>query len=167
MLFSDTLLSSIIALSVLGVIVVLLIIFTVITIKNNILLKRLTKNENGKDISQIIKEYYDKSDVNTANINKILEKFDLYEKNQALAIQKCAFVKFDSFDDVSGKLSFALALLDGNNNGVVVTNLFGRSGNNIYIKEIKNASCDSSLSEYEAEAIKQAVKSFDEQHTDN
>ena len=51
-------------------------------------------------------------------------------------VQRVGMARFDAFDDVGGEQSFALALLDANNTGVVVTSLYGRQDCRVYIKGI-------------------------------
>ena len=44
--------------------------------------------------------------------------------------------KYDAFDDVGGKLSFALALLDKNNTGLILNAVHSRDNCFLYLKEI-------------------------------
>lgn len=53
-----------------------------------------------------------------------------------LHIQKIGFVRFNPFADTGGSQSFTLALLDGKDNGLVLTSLYARAGNRWYSKEI-------------------------------
>lgn len=71
--------------------------------------------------------------------------------------QKIGFVRFNPFGDAGGSISFVLALLDADNNGLVISSLHGREGNRVYAKEVKKGTSKSALTEEEQEAIKQAV----------
>ena len=44
--------------------------------------------------------------------------------------------KYDAFDDVGGKLSFALALLDKENTGLILNAVHSRDNCFLYMKEI-------------------------------
>lgn len=51
--------------------------------------------------------------------------------------QHVGLVRFNSFADSGGNTSFALALLDGQGNGVVLSSLYGRDSMRIYAKLIR------------------------------
>jgi hypothetical protein len=71
--------------------------------------------------------------------------------------QKMGFVRFNPFGDAGGSISFVLALLDADDNGVVISSLHGREGNRTYAKEVKKGTSKSELTEEEKQAIKEAV----------
>jgi len=67
-------------------------------------------------------------------------------------------LRFNPFKETGGDQSFILALLDEDNNGVVLSGLYSRSGMRWYAKRIKKGlGTEHSLSEEEKEAIRQAV----------
>ena len=80
----------------------------------------------------------------------------------ASCIQKVGLVRYNAFKDVGSDLSFAIALLDGNNNGVVFNGIYGSEYSNIYAKPIKNKESNYQLSQEEEYAIEIAeqTKSF-------
>ena len=47
-------------------------------------------------------------------------------------------IKYDAFQQMGGKLSFSLALLDENNNGFIINSVHSTEGCYSYTKEIKN-----------------------------
>ena len=58
---------------------------------------------------------------------------------------------------MSGKLSYSLALLDKENNGILINSMYSREGCYSYVKEIIKGESYINLSEEEAEALKLAV----------
>ncbi|MGD0576910.1 MAG: DUF4446 family protein [Candidatus Staskawiczbacteria bacterium] len=74
-------------------------------------------------------------------------------------IRKTSVVRFDPFNEMGGKQSFVVALLDAKNNGFVISSLFVKEGNRVYAKAIKEGKSDYSLSKEELEAIEKAIKS--------
>jgi hypothetical protein len=67
-------------------------------------------------------------------------------------------VRFNPFKDIGGDQSFALALLDGKNSGLVVSSLHTREGTRIYSKPvIKGESEKYPLTDEEKSAIKAAT----------
>jgi hypothetical protein len=74
----------------------------------------------------------------------------------ARAVQRVALVRFDAFADVGGGQSFALALLDRDQSGVVLSNLYGRSDSRMYAKEIAGGQSQHALTDEEQQAIRKA-----------
>ena len=76
---------------------------------------------------------------------------------QKITLNKTAIVKYDAFKEVGGKLSFALAMLDSENNGFVMNSIHSREGCYTYVKEIVKGESYIVLGEEEKEALRQAV----------
>ena len=70
------------------------------------------------------------------------------------ALRHLAVVRYDAFGDMGGHLSWSLALLDDDGNGVVLTSIHGRSDARTYAKNVSAWTCDQALSPEEEEAIK-------------
>ncbi len=71
-------------------------------------------------------------------------------------VDKVGIVRYNPFEGLGSNQSFSLALLDGNNNGVVITSLFSRDANRVYGKPIKQGTSEFKLAEEEINAIKLA-----------
>lgn len=85
------------------------------------------------------------------------ENLQLTSDQTGLSIKKVGLVKFNSFADEGGNLSFSLALLDSHNDGVVMTSLHGRQQNRIYSKAVKGSVGEVQLNEEEQQAVMLAV----------
>ncbi len=72
------------------------------------------------------------------------------------AVQRVGVVRFDAFDDIGGRLSFAVALLDDNGNGAVLSTINGRQESRSYAKSIRNNTSEFTLSAEEHQAIQEA-----------
>lgn len=81
---------------------------------------------------------------------------DIYRKMEK-DFKKLGIVKYDAFNEMGGKLSFALAMLDGNNSGWVINAMHSREGCYTYIKEIVKGESYVELAEEEAEALDRAI----------
>lgn len=77
-------------------------------------------------------------------------------KNQRITYQKMGMVKYNAFREMSGDLSYTLALLDQRNNGFVMNSVYGKEGGYSYIKEIVKGECAILLSEEEQTALEKA-----------
>ncbi len=125
-----------------------------------------------------IKKKYDKfirKLGNSTSIEEDLKKYmedvqNLKQENQRLAnycknldneidncIQKVGIVRYSAFKDTGSDLSFAIAMLDENNDGILLNGIYSREMSNIYGKSIKNGKSEYTLSKEEEEAIYRAI----------
>ena len=84
----------------------------------------------------------------------IIAKFQEIEQLKRI---KIGIIKYDAFQEMGGKLSFALALLNKSNNGFVLNSMHSREGCYTYIKEIIDGKSYIKLSEEEKKAVDTAV----------
>ena len=74
-------------------------------------------------------------------------------------LQKMGFVRFNPFSDTGGDQSFCLAILDGQDNGIVISSLHSREQTRVYAKEIVAGKPKGvELSKEEREALKKATQ---------
>ena len=85
------------------------------------------------------------------------QTIDMIRNIQAKKLTKYGIVKYDAFDDVGGKMSFALANLDKSNSGYILNAIHSRDNCFLYLKEIVKGESYIMLSEEEIEALKIAV----------
>ena len=111
-----------------------------------------------EDLPQLIIE-------NRNNIKKIVEEIEeikeiSVEIQQSLkkSIQNVGIVRFDAFENAGGKISYSIALLDNQGDGVLITTLNGRTDSRSYAKSITRGESDYSLSDEEKESIKIAFR---------
>jgi hypothetical protein len=72
-------------------------------------------------------------------------------------MQRVAVVRYDAFEDMGGKLSFSIAMLDENGDGVILTSIYGRNENRTYAKAVRAGSSSHVLSREEGEALHRAL----------
>src|SRR5438105_4501874 len=73
------------------------------------------------------------------------------------SIQKVAVVRFNPFADTGGDQSFAIALLDAEGNGVVLSSLHSRADTRIFAKQVLAGRSRHQLSDEEQDAIRKAL----------
>ena len=76
---------------------------------------------------------------------------------QSNTIQKIGFIKYNAFENIGNDLSFALTLLDGNNNGICISSIYGRNESRIFSKPIVKGISLVSLSQEELESLNEAL----------
>jgi hypothetical protein len=73
------------------------------------------------------------------------------------SIQKVGVVRFNPFADTGGDQSFAIALLDAEGNGVVLSSLHSRADTRIFAKQVQAGRSRHQLSDEEQDAIRKAL----------
>ncbi|SFQ22006.1 Protein of unknown function [Lachnospiraceae bacterium XBB1006] len=97
-------------------------------------------------------------EANEANNRNIQTLFG----NMKLTFQKSGLVKYDAFNELGGKLSFSLALLNETNDGYMLNVVHNRDGCYIYMKEIVKGNSVIMLTEEEKQALDIAVGNISE-----
>lgn len=112
---------------------------------------RKTKKE-PENLKEILPQFQDLK----KNFERISQELESLKKENKFNVQKIGIVRFNPFSEVGGDQSFSIALLDGNDDGVVITSLYSREGNRVYGKPIQNGKSQYPLSEEEKQAIEKA-----------
>ncbi len=73
------------------------------------------------------------------------------------ALRNLALVRYDAFGEMSGRLSFSLALLDEHGDGVTISAISGRSDTRVYAKAIAGGKGEHELSPEEHQAVSAAL----------
>jgi hypothetical protein len=72
------------------------------------------------------------------------------------SISRSAVVRYDAYNEMSGRQSSSIALLDDTNTGIVMSSILHRDQARLYVKGIENGQSDFELSPEEQEAIQTA-----------
>ena len=145
---------------ILILIVVLFVLYVNVTMKYNRLKSSYAsfmRGKDGKTLEESMKDKFSEVDA----ILKITKqnRLDIREISKKMEndYQKLGIVKYDAFNEMGGKLSFALAMLDGNNSGWVINAMHSREGCYTYVKEIVKGESYVELAEEEAEALDKSI----------
>ena len=151
-----------------GIIIIILLILVVFllvrSISYNMRLSRLERRYKifmkGSDAQSLEKVFVRKF----AQIDRLYEAKEDHDhdilflkKNMEKMFNNYGVEKYDAFDDVGGKLSFALALLDKENTGLILNAVHSRDNCFLYLKEIVKGESYVMLSQEEVEALRKAV----------
>lgn len=122
-------------------------------------MKRLFGNTQKEDIKEILQEHIERVGVVQIKLNDLENLFTNLQKSSLKHVQKLGIIRFNPFDDTGSNQSFALAILDAENNGFVISALHGREKTRMYAKPVKNGKPDAyPFSKEEEDAIKQALQ---------
>ncbi|MFZ5844909.1 MAG: DUF4446 family protein [Patescibacteria group bacterium] len=118
---------------------------------------RLTSGVSKTNLAQILEtslRNQEETKKQVMDLQKVTEKMQLEER---LHLARVGIVRFNPFADTGGAQSFTLALLDSDDNGILMTSLYARTGNRWYIKSVREGrGVDLELSKEEEAAIKAA-----------
>ena len=126
---------------------------------NKIYKEFIKKLGNGKDIEEDLENYMYRVERVERNNAELAEYCKVLNEDLTKCIQKIGIVRYNAFKDTGSDLSFTLALLDNNNDGVVLNGIYSREMSNIYAKPIQNGKSTHVISEEEKEAIEKAINS--------
>ena len=150
-----------------GIVALILILFLVLLIMQIRLMGKFKKLYRTYDRFMRGKDMESMEETVLAQFERIeaLEKSNEEKDRQIESIfenlqhvyQKTGLVKYDAFREMSGKLSYAVALLDKEDNGILVNSMYSREGCYSYVKTISGGKCSIEMSEEEQKALKIAV----------
>lgn len=117
----------------------------------------MKKLGNGKDIEEMLINHLNKVEFVDKQNKEILDYCRKIDTDFNKTISKVGIVRYSAFRDTGSDLSFTLALLNKNNDGVVLNGIYSREMSNIYAKPVEKGESTYTLSNEEKEAIKQAI----------
>ena len=123
--------------------------------------KTLAKFNSKKDINDTFETIYDRLNEVERVSKETVETVDKFRDKMKSNVQKVGFVKYNAYDETENKLSFALALLDEYNNGVLINHIYSKHGSNVYAKLVTETKVEDRISEEEMAALQMAIDDKD------
>lgn len=147
----------VVLLSLLIVVVFTLLLNLVVAFRFNSFTKPLKKLKRKSSADEMIAAMLKAIEGNQADIEKVSSDFSNLSQRSRSFLQRSAVTRFDAFEDIGGKQSFSLCLLDDLKNGYLLTYLTGRNSARSYVVEIKNGEAPRKLSNEEQQALNEAL----------
>ncbi|MEO6702946.1 MAG: DUF4446 family protein [Jatrophihabitantaceae bacterium] len=88
---------------------------------------------------------------------QVAEAVQSVTRSVSSVLSRVALVRYDAFDDLGGRLSFSLAILDEQGSGILLTSIAGSSDTRLYAKSMTRGVAEHSLSPEEEQAAKAAM----------
>lgn len=150
-----------IVLLVLIIVIIALLVISIVNIcsisKMKKKYKSFMKGKTAKSLEDEIVGLFEDNKFIKSSIEKNKKDIRTLYKNMESAFQKMGVVKYDAFNQMGGKLSFCLALLDENNNGFIINSVHSTEGCYSYTKAVKLGESDIPLGKEEKEALDMAI----------
>jgi hypothetical protein len=112
-----------------------------------------TKAKNLEDVMVQINKQITEIRQSQEQINEHLKKVD---DRLNKSIRRIETIRFNPFEDAGSNQSFAMAFLNDEGNGVVISSLYARERMSIFAKPINNGKSDFELSAEEKEVLNKA-----------
>lgn len=149
---------------VLIVMLILIIVAFVMLVLSNKKIKALEekyesfmKGKDAKSLEDTILKRFKQIDTLVSENEKKTTQLEEINEILTTTFQKKGVVKYDAFHEMGGKLSFALVMLDKEDNGFVINSMHSREGCYTYIKEIIGGESYIPLGTEEKEALDKAL----------
>jgi hypothetical protein len=123
----------------------------------HIRLRKLFRGASGRDVEGVVSGMKRELEDVRREQKSVAEYIVQSEPRLKKSLKHVGMVRFNSFQDLGGQQSFAVALLDENKDGVVISSLYGREGNRTYAKTIAKGVPQFKLSPEEEEVIRTAL----------
>lgn len=119
--------------------------------------KNMKKLGEGKDFAKMLSQYVLQVEGLNKRDDQIIEFCNNINNELSHCIKKIGLYKYNAFGNTKNNLSFSLALLDRENNGIIINSIYGQDSSNIYAKEIIKGKSKHKLSDEENEALNEAI----------
>jgi len=132
---------------------VLLVLFLFLRFKT----KKLLKGASGNSLEDVLNKHENTIYKNSQELEKITKDIKIINEKNLVNFQKFAIKRFNPFKDIGGDQSFVLVMLDGKNNGFVISSLYREDGARVYAKPIIDGKSTYNLAVDEKEMLGKAL----------
>ena len=117
----------------------------------------ITRGSDGRSLEAILDAHLEKVFAVSRELDEVAARTAILERAQRRSFQRVGLVRYNPFEETGGNQSFALALLDADGDGWVLSSLHARSGTRVYAKAIKGGRAEAGLSAEETDALRQTT----------
>ncbi len=120
------------------------------------LFNKLTRGVEVTDLKSVLEKVLTRESNNEKVIVELTKRVSTIEVNSTSHVQKVGLIRYNPFKELGGDHSFSLAILDGKDNGVIITSLHTRDRTRVYMKDIIGSKSETELSVEEKKALLRA-----------
>jgi hypothetical protein len=115
--------------------------------------QHLMTGTSGGNLETVLKDHIAQVRDTATRVEAVDQLAHRLEKAAYFSLQHMGVVRFNPFQDTGGDQSFAIALVDGHGNGVVLSSLHARDLTRVYAKPLQKWESKHSLTGEEKQAI--------------
>ncbi|MCR5676330.1 MAG: DUF4446 family protein [Lachnospiraceae bacterium] len=120
-------------------------------------LRKLMRGKNTTSLETEIIHLFEANDVLTETAHDVQRTLEKQQVMLDRCFHRIGVIKYDAFNQMGGKLSFALALLNEENNGLILNSVHSPDGNYTYVKEVVDGRSELELGTEEQQALERAL----------
>ena len=146
-----------------GLSVIVIILFIIVLVQgkaiNNIesRYKKMMRGTSTQNLEELIINNLDSINESEEKSKECLKEIEELKKKTKSCVQKIAITRYKAFEDIGSDLSFSIAMLDENNDGLILTGIFGRNESTTYAKPVDKGISRYDLSEEELDVLNEAI----------
>ena len=110
-----------------------------------------------QNLEELIINNLDSINESEEKSKECLKEIEELKKKTKSCVQKIAITRYKAFEDIGSDLSFSIAMLDENNDGLILTSIFGRNESTTYAKPVDKGISRYDLSEEELDVLNEAI----------
>ena len=152
------------ALAILGGVIALLFILVLVLFARLSSLRSLYEQmmrgeESGQSMEKMLLDHIEETRRVAEENKKLREENARIDALLQTAVTRVGVVRFSAFQDMGSDLSYAVAMLDAHDNGVVFSSIFAREDSRSYVKPIEGGRSKYTMTKEEEQAVKDAIAS--------
>lgn len=144
-----------------SIIILLLFILVIVLLKSVNRLenkyRKLMRGTSSKNLEELLISELESIEKANKNSKQALDRCDEMREKIKECVQKVAIMRYKAFEDVGSDLSFSIAILDENNDGIMITGIYARQESTTYAKPIDKGISRYDLSEEEIYVLNEAI----------
>jgi hypothetical protein len=117
----------------------------------------LARGGDGRNLEAVLAANLEQAERVGREVDQLAARSAVIETDLRTALQRVGMVRYNPFEETGGNQSFALALLDAQGNGFVISSLHARAGTRVYGKALYGGRAETALSVEETEAVRMAL----------
>jgi hypothetical protein len=149
-----------------GVLGLLILILALLVIIQSIRLGRATRayrqllggTPSGGSLNDVLDAHVGRVDQVSGRLDDLNRLHAYLEERSRGSLQHIGMVRFNPFEDTGSDQSFAIALLDDQRDGIVISSLHGRANTRVFAKPVASGDSPHNLSDEESQAIRIAIE---------
>lgn len=119
--------------------------------------RALLRGQPGGSLEEVLGTHIGQVEEVSGRVDDLIKLYDYLELRSRGSLQHIGLVRFNPFDDTGSDQSFALAMLNDQGDGVVVSSLHGRTSTRVFAKPVEAGDSTHTLSDEERQAIRAAI----------
>ena len=139
--------------------ILVLVLFARLSSLRSLYEQMMRGEESGQSMEKMLLDHIEETRRVAEENKKLREENARIDALLQTAVTRVGVVRFSAFQDMGSDLSYAVAMLDAHDNGVVFSSIFAREDSRSYVKPIEGGRSKYTMTKEEEQAVKDAIAS--------